>query len=318
MSDSPLNSTSDPLVSIVVPAFNYARFLREAVDSILAQDYPYVELIVLNDGSTDDTEQVLRGYSPGTFHWESQVNLGQPATLNKGWCMARGEILGYLSADDRLLPQAVRRAVEEFARHPSAVATYSDFELISADSQVLRCVAAPKFSYSDMVERAVCHPGPGSFFRRVSFEQAGPWNTDYRQMPDYEFWLRLGLLGTFQHIRETLASFRVHEASQTYTPANEAKCDEVLKIIAEYYRRDDLPPAVRGSKVKARSYAHLAAANLHWRAGRYAVSVRNVVQAVRLHPLGMVSPHASRIVAHALFSRTRHALTQRFNVSRAA
>lgn len=304
-------ASSLPLVSIVVPAYNHAAYLHEAIDGILNQDYPHIEMIVLNDGSTDATEDLLRSYSGGRFYWETQANLGQAATLNKGWRMARGEILAYLSADDVLHPSAVRRSVEELLRHPAAVATYCDFELITADSQVVRRVFAPAFSYRDMVERFVCHPGPGAFFRRSAFEQAGPWNVAYRQMPDYDFWLRLGLLGPFHHIRESLASFRVHDASQTYAPATPAKCDEPLRIIAEYYRRDDLPHAVRNGERRARSYAHLTAADLHWRAGRYGFGVSHAARAVMLHPLSAVSPHTGGVVAHALFSRARFSLARR-------
>lgn len=309
---------SPPLVSIVVPAYNYAAYLHEAIDGILAQDYPHIELIVLNDGSTDATEDVLRSYPAGKFYWETQANIGQAATLNKGWRKARGEILAYLSADDTLQPNAVRRSVEEFLRHPTAVATYCDFNLIGTDSRILRHVSAPEFDYREMIERVVCHPGPGAFFRRFAFEQAGPWNAAYRQMPDYDFWLRLGLLGPFHHITESLASFRVHEASQTYSPTTPAKCEEPLRIITEYYRRLDLPHAVRRSELQARGFAHLATANLHWRAGRYGVGMQNFARAFRVHPLIATSPHAGRLVAHAMLSRARHALTRRLTALRAA
>src|SRR5437762_6047257 len=87
-----------PLVSIVVPSYNHGRYLREAVDSIVAQDYPRIELIVIDDGSTDDSPEILRSYG-NRFHWERQPNQGQVATLNRGWLMSKGEILAYLSAD---------------------------------------------------------------------------------------------------------------------------------------------------------------------------------------------------------------------------
>ncbi|MDF1578982.1 MAG: glycosyltransferase [Desulfobulbales bacterium] len=77
-----MNSTADqPLVSIVIPAFNAADYLREAVDSVLAQDYPRVELIVLDDGSTDNSVEILKSYPAGLFRWESHANMGQAANL---------------------------------------------------------------------------------------------------------------------------------------------------------------------------------------------------------------------------------------------
>ena len=103
--------SSNPLVSIVIPCYNQGHYLRQAIDSALSQDYPGIELIVLDDGSTDGTQALLASY-PDRFYRESHANMGQAGTLNKGWRMSKGEILSYLSADDFLLPGAVRRSVE--------------------------------------------------------------------------------------------------------------------------------------------------------------------------------------------------------------
>jgi glycosyltransferase involved in cell wall biosynthesis len=85
-----VTSASLPSVSIVVPAYNHARYLPQALDSLLAQDHPDLEVIVLDDGSTDATPEVLERYT-GRVRWERQANMGQAATLNRGWRMARGE-----------------------------------------------------------------------------------------------------------------------------------------------------------------------------------------------------------------------------------
>ncbi|RME60123.1 glycosyltransferase, partial [Candidatus Parcubacteria bacterium] len=89
-------SPEGTLVSIVIPAYNAGDFLHEAIDSVLNQTYPNIELIVLDDGSTDHTRDILSSYPKGSFYWESHPNMGQAATLNKGWAMAKGEVLGYL------------------------------------------------------------------------------------------------------------------------------------------------------------------------------------------------------------------------------
>src|SRR5262245_18951107 len=126
-----------PLVSIVIPACNHARSVSQAVRSVLGQDYPRVELIVLDDGSTDNTREVLTRL-PGAFRWESHANVGQAQTLNKGWQMARGDILAHLSAYDALAPGATSAAVSALAANPEAVATYCDFELIDPASRMIR------------------------------------------------------------------------------------------------------------------------------------------------------------------------------------
>ena len=88
-----------PLVSIVTPTYNQAQYLAETIDSVLEQDYPNVEYIVLDDGSTDDTSSVLERYN-GLIRHERHANMGQARTLNCGWAMTNGQIIGYLSSDD--------------------------------------------------------------------------------------------------------------------------------------------------------------------------------------------------------------------------
>src|SRR5882762_7034204 len=119
-------SSVGPLVSIVVPCYNQADYLEQAIKSVLSQDYPGIELIVLDDGSTDDTRAVLALYA-GKFHYETHANIGQARTLNKGWGMSKGRFLSYLAADDFLLPGAVRTSVEKLIADPKIVLTYCDF-----------------------------------------------------------------------------------------------------------------------------------------------------------------------------------------------
>ena len=294
-----------PLVSIVIPAFNHARYLREAIESVLAQDYPHVELIVLNDGSTDHTQDVLDSFPPELFHRESHSNRGQSATLNRGWDMSRGEILAYLSADDVLRPQAVSRAVSCLAEQTDAVMVYCDFELMDQSSGVIRQVAAREFSYDDLLVKGYCQPGPGAFFRRDAWSQAGPWNGNLRQMPDYDYWLRLALVGRFQRIPATLAAFRVHPQSQTFAAAPFENCEEPMQIVTACLSREDLPAEVRELQANALSSACLTSAVLHWRAGRYHTALGRIARAWKLCPLNLLRPHAAHLMRRAVFGRLR-------------
>src|SRR3954468_13602980 len=147
-------------VSIVIPAYNHGQYVAEAIDSVLQQDYASIDLIVIDDGSADKTAAVLANYS-GRARVMSQANAGQSATINRGWTMARGEVVSYLSADDRLEPKAVTRAVAALERHAEAVMVYGDYDLIDPASVVIRRVTAPAFSYTTMVRHLQCAPGPG-------------------------------------------------------------------------------------------------------------------------------------------------------------
>lgn len=296
-----------PTVSIVIPAYNHAGFLAPAIDSVLAQDYPATELIVINDGSTDSTSEVLARYG-GTIFWETQDNMGQAATLNKGWRMAKGNILGYLGADDLLRPGCVRAAVEVLEACPDVVLTYCDFELIDPHSRLIRTVYAEEFDYRKMAVDFVCAPGPGVFFRRAAFECAGGWDPSLRQMPDYEYWLRLGLVGGFKRIPRTLAAFRVHEGSLTFAAMPAERAEEPLRILNKYFGLAGVPIGIRQEQERAISNAFLVSAQLHLRSGRYRAAFVCVGHAASLFPKNLLQPRILRQFANGLFNRLGHRL----------
>ncbi len=291
-----------PLVSIVIPAYNHARFLDEAIQSVLAQDYANKELIVLDDGSKDDTAAVLRKYQ-GLFYFETHSNIGQAATLNKGWRMARGAFLSYLSADDALLPGAVSSAVAHLRPSPDVVLVYPDFNLVDKTGRTLRAVSAPEPDHASMLANCICAPGPGVFFRRAGFEATGGWNVELRQMPDFDYWLRLALCGRFQRIPEVLANFRMHEESQTFGKSDERRCDEPIRIITGFYEANRLSPELTSVRREALASAHVLAAQLHFRAGRFRVGLTRLLRGVRAHPRLLASGRALRAVGHGLLSR---------------
>ncbi len=299
-------SAAATLVSIVIPSYNHARYLEGAIESVLAQDYPRVELIVIDDGSTDGSAALLEKYR-GRFHWQVQQNQGQAATVNRGWRMARGEVLGYLSADDALLPKAVSASVDCLARNPDAVVCYCDFNLIDPASAFLRRVRAPEFDYRAMLTQMVCPPGPGAFFRRTAYEKAGDWNRAYRQHGDFEFWLRLGLQGRFAHIPEVLASFRVHPGSQSFVSSRTA-IEEPVKVMESYFADPHVPAELRAARAQSLSAAHLQMARLALRAGEWRLGLRAAGRAFALYPPNLVAWRTLRLGFNALFNRAGHRL----------
>lgn len=294
-----------PLVSIIVPAYNYARYLDDAIKSILSQTYTNFELIVLDDGSTDNTREVLERYT-GQFYWETQKNMGQAATLNKGWRMASGEILAYLSADDILYPEAVATSVEHLRANSDTVLTYCDYDLIGPNSSAIRRVNAPDFDYEEMIVRFVCPPGPGAFFRRDAFEAAGLWNSELKQIPDYDYWLRLGLQDEFLRIPEVLAGFRVHGDSQSFAAVDEQRSDEYVRVVSGYYESQQVPPNVLASMDKALSNAHIVAARSHLRSGRYKKGLSRLRKGISLYPGNLLGLRTYKFLAHGLLNHLRY------------
>lgn len=298
-------NSSFPLVSIVIPAYNHAKYLPEAIESILVQDYKNVELIVLDDGSMDNTLEVLKNYE-GKFYFESHTNMGQANTLNKGWRMAKGEILAYLSADDVLYPQAVSECVACLQINQQAVLCYPNFDLIDPQSRVVRNVIAPQHSYREMVTKFICAPGPGAFFLRSAYEKAGEWDPKLRHSPDYEYWLRLGLHGSFSHVNANLAAFRVHEGSQSFALTTIERAEEALRIMDKYYQLPNLPTDILAARDVAFANANVVVAQLHLRSSRYKEAALRIKHAFRLAPKTLFSIKVFRMLANGLLNRFIH------------
>jgi len=272
-----------PLVSIVTPTYNQAQYLAQTLDSMLAQDYPAIEYLVLDDGSTDDTPAVLQRYN-GRVHWERQANMGQSRTLNKGWAQSRGEYIGYLSSDDLLLPHALSTLVATLEANPQASVAYCDFDLIDANSVKVGVATSPDFDHSRMLEQLICPPGPGALFRRTVFDQTGGWNPQLRKIPDFEFWLRAARLGPFIRIPQVLAQYRVHEESASIRPVPVERTMEIVDTMRDYWKGEDSPLARRSL-----ASAHLKAAKSHAQSGRVLYALGQFWAAARYRPKTLVS-----------------------------
>jgi O-antigen/teichoic acid export membrane protein/GT2 family glycosyltransferase len=272
-----------PLVTLVTPVYNQEAFVEETVRSVLAQRYPCIEYIVIDDGSTDGSLARLRQLEaefPGRFQLLTQPNAGQAATLNRGWALARGEVLAYLSSDDRLHPDAVSRMVEALQAAPDVAVAYCDFSLIDAAGQRMVDVQTEDFSASRLRDHLVCQPGPGAFFRREVFESVGGWDAALRQVPDFEFWLRASQLGPFLRVPLVLADYRVHDESASFRPMPEARADEIVLVVRRHLMGEGRPAPGRF----AMGMALVISAMNHAQSGRARLALARLGAGLRACP----------------------------------
>lgn len=261
------NRQGMPLVSLVTPVYNGARHLRQTIDSVLAQDYPYVEYIVLDDGSTDETQQILAEYT-GRIRWETQSNMGPASTLNKGWAQSRGQLLGYINADDVLFPEAISQLVNIFLAQPDVKVVYPNMNIIDADDRIIKKAVSKPFDYQSLVVEQQCYIGPGALFQRSVFVETGGWKPYLRLMPDREFWMRVGLTGQFVMHPGVLANYRIHPAAISYYYVTDKAAAEHIKIIDEYFKLPNIPADILAQKPTAFANAYLASSCSHLKGGR--------------------------------------------------
>jgi glycosyltransferase involved in cell wall biosynthesis len=210
----PAGDNPQPLVTIVMPTYNRQQFLEGAIESVVAQDYPRLELIVLDDGSTDDTPAILERHArshPERFRHTSHENMGQVRTLNRGFELARGELVGFLCDDDRLLPGAVSKVAGTLIDDPEAVLAYGGWHFVDETGAIIDTHMPIEYSVVDAIMLMDWVVGPGALFRRSVFDQVGDWDPALTFCADWDFWLRIAPLGRFLRISEPLALWTQHE-----------------------------------------------------------------------------------------------------------
>lgn len=200
-----------PLVTVIVPSFNQGRFIRETIESCLAQDYRPLQVLVMDGASRDETVEVLKSFDAPELEWISEPDKGVVDAVNKGLARARGDILSIQSSDDVFLPGAVSAAVEALQAAPDAGLVYGNIELIDEHSARIGGDVQQPFDLGAYVGRLQYVPQPGTFFRRSAMEEAGPWRAQVSYVADADFWMRIALRHKALFLDRWLARYRYHE-----------------------------------------------------------------------------------------------------------
>lgn len=209
----------DPLVTIVTPSLNMARFLPAAIESVLSQEYPRIEFLVVDAGSTDGSLEILERYR-GRLQYTSEPDKGPSDAIHKGFQRARGDILAWLNADDTFQPAAIRRAVDYLAAHPEVDVVYGDGWWIDEDGQPIRPYPSRPFD-ARVLERDcfLCQP---STFLRASAYRSCPLDPRQKMSFDYDLWIRMAAAGyRFAYLPEHLANTRMHRDALTLSARQE-------------------------------------------------------------------------------------------------
>jgi len=221
-----------PKISIVTPSFNQGQFIEETIRSVLDQDYPNLEYLVIDGGSTDQTVDTIRKYESHLSYWESEKDRGQVHAINKGLARATGDIFAFINSDDIYLPGTFSTVAKYFDKHPDAEWICGDTRMFGKGrpTEVVRTVV-PK-SAAHCLSWAYTAPQPGHFWKRellgTGFDEA--WRYDF----DHDLYVRLLLAGhSCEHIPAIFAGYRLHEASKTV--AETEAFDEEFDRSAELY-----------------------------------------------------------------------------------
>ncbi|MFL6255488.1 MAG: glycosyltransferase family 2 protein [Pyrinomonadaceae bacterium] len=282
--------SESPLVSIVTPTYNQASFLRETLDSVLGQDYPFIEHLVIDDGSTDETPRVLAEYT-GRVEWESQPNMGQTPTINKGWQRSKGEIVTWLNSDDTLLPGAVTKAVEYLRSRPDCDIVFGDTLFTEPDgTPIERSKPRQGFDYREFV--LACEnpiPQPSAFIRRSVVDDVGLLDPHYYYFMDWDFFLRAGVRHRIEYTPELLSTYRLHPESKTVAQAARA-APELEVMYRNYFALPDVPPDIRRTQARATANMYFTSGGYFIKGGDRAGAARSALKALGAYPGALLDP----------------------------
>ncbi len=200
-----------PLVSIIVPSFNQGRFIRETIDSILAQDYRPIEVLVFDGGSKDETVDVLKSYRDAELWWVSESDKGVVDAVNKGLARASGPIQAIQSSDDTYLPGAIASAVAAFESDPTLGLVYGDVEYIDAASHRTGRTDLPPFTLAAYLAKQTFIPQPSAFFTKDAVGRIGTWQAGISYAADADFYLRIATHFGVRKLDASLGQYRYHD-----------------------------------------------------------------------------------------------------------
>ncbi len=226
-----------PRITIITPSYNQVDFIEETINSILFQDYPNLEYIIMDGGSDDGSADIIRNYEDRLSYWVSEKDGGQTDAIQKGIDRCTGDLFAWVNSDDVLFPGCLD-AIAECYMNSSADIIHSDIAYIDSDSHITRLVKVPCQSRF-FADRGVLHmTAPCVFFKTSFCKQVGGLSSHYHLSMDVDIWYKMISAGaSIQHVENYLGGFRWHDTSKTVTAINNRKSyenDETVKIIESY------------------------------------------------------------------------------------
>jgi len=274
-----------PLVSIITPSYNQARYLEATMQSVLQQNYPNLEYIVVDGGSTDGSPEVIERYKNKLAWWVSESDQGQADAINKGFKKASGEIIAWLNSDDLYLPGAISSAVAVFQKNPSSGVVYGDAVSADADGRLLNELRFNSWKTRDFLQfNIICQPAV--FMKRSVVEKVGYLDSSYHFFLDHQLWIRLSRETEFSHQPEIWAVSRYHSDAKNVTMASESGA-EVIRILDWAKNEPDLAEIIDNNQQQVWAGAYQIIARYLLDGGNSKEAFKTYYKAARTWPLSL-------------------------------
>lgn len=273
-----------PRLSVIIPSYNQAIYLPSTLDSLLAQTYRDFEIIVVDDGSTDDTDTVLAHYQ-GQIQSIHQDNKGLSSARNSGFAASRGEYIYFLDSDDLLLPNALENFVAYLDSHPDCALVYSAWQQITSDGTRVLDEVHPHHEghvLKELLLREFFFFASMTIIRRNALKKVGLFDEELTWSDDADMWLRLAQAGCiFGYIDEPVVQYRVHMRSMS-AAVTLKQIEGWQTGLKKFFSIPDLAPDIRILEPQAYSVLHYETAGRYYRAREVEEAKAHLIQAVRV------------------------------------
>ncbi len=300
-----------PTVSAIIPAYNQGHYLGKAIQSVLGQTFTDFEIIVVDDGSTDDTRQVAAGFSDPRVRYVYQQNAGLSAARNTGIRHAEGAFLTFLDSDDLFLPEKLAILLAKFDAEPELGFVAGQAILIDEHDRRIGEIFDKRLP-EDSAQLLLGNPlHVGSVMvRRECQTKVGFFDETLRSYEDWDMWLRLALAGCrMGWVEKPVSLYRFH--SNQMTSNGQQMTTATFAVLEKLFARTDLPPRWQALRDKAYSHAHLRGAAQAFQADDFAAAAEHLNTAVRLNPDLLANDGealAKYIAGWANYAKTHHPL----------
>jgi glycosyltransferase involved in cell wall biosynthesis len=294
-----------PSISIVTPSFNQGKFIEQTILSVLDQGYPYLEYMIIDGGSTDNTIEIIRNYEARLAYCMSEPDAGQAEAINKGWARSSGEILGWLNSDDYYLPVTFQKVAEAFRANPGAGVVYGLGHFVSETGEVIQTVGAPIDPQRMVNGGYYVLPQPAVFIRRTVIEKVGMLDTSFHYALDGEFFCRA--LANFDaiHLSLPLACLRLHGASKSVA-TGKGFSPEILRVAEKIINNPEAYPKCKVDRKAVLSGAYLNSARFLYNNGLYKDALWSLVQSLKIssvHARQILLREFPRLITHRLVGK---------------
>jgi len=300
------------LVSIITPSYNQAPFLEQTIQSVLDQDYPHIEYIVVDGGSTDNSAEIIKTYADRLAYWISERDSGQSEAINKGFARANGEIVAWLNSDDYYMRNTISVVVRCFEQNPDAVMLYGDMLAVDEEGQTINVLKYKQLSLEDLLCFQIIGQ-PSVFFRHSALNKTGLLDPSFHFMLDHHLWIRLAEQGRILHIPQVWSAARYHPQAKNRARAAEFG-REAFRVLDWAKKQPSLAKSVGRVKRRALASAHRYDARYLLDGGQPLAALIAWFRALFIHPptaLGRLNLFVSAVLILTGLNGLREAILRR-------